>query len=344
MTAPDPQRDALVERYRDAVRLADEAGPSAALRERILSRAHERQAAALPGSSQPGVAAVRRHGAAANESRWRLQAFGSVMLGGVAALLAWHLYRSPDGGPGTQAVPAKIEAPQVAAGSEPASRREREPGKHGDPVPSTALPIDREQEAHQPRDTAAQRLATAPLAKGVDRKAAAIADASPPAAPPPAAPVAPPSAAPEPPSAQVSAPPPAPLAAPAASAATSASASASAPHTADALAKPAPRARREFAATPNTANAELFAAIERNDISALHAALAAGADPSARDANGHRPLTLAAAAGRSQLVAALLAAGADPHALDREGLSALQHARRRADTDSIELLERAGAR
>ncbi len=60
----------------------------------------------------------------------------------------------------------------------------------------------------------------------------------------------------------------------------------------------------------------LLTAAHTGDLDAARAALAAGADPEARDSHGRTPLLLAALAGRVPVAELLVAAGADPDAQD----------------------------
>jgi ankyrin repeat protein len=73
-------------------------------------------------------------------------------------------------------------------------------------------------------------------------------------------------------------------------------------------------------------DAALFAAIDREDIPALRAALAAGASLQAYDTVGHLPLVAAAAQGNAKLFRVLLDAGADIDAKDRNQNSAITQA------------------
>lgn len=77
----------------------------------------------------------------------------------------------------------------------------------------------------------------------------------------------------------------------------------------------------------------LLAAIAARDFAAAQAALAAGADPDTRDAEGATALMHAAHAGNLALVRALLAAGADVHVADSGGWTALHKAVHDADAD-----------
>jgi len=74
-------------------------------------------------------------------------------------------------------------------------------------------------------------------------------------------------------------------------------------------------------------------AVEAGDLARVRAALAAGADCNARDADGSSMLMLAAHAGRLDLVRALIAAGADVNATDERGWGALLKAVYNADLD-----------
>ncbi|GLF95695.1 ankyrin repeat domain-containing protein [Streptomyces yaizuensis] len=72
----------------------------------------------------------------------------------------------------------------------------------------------------------------------------------------------------------------------------------------------------------NTVHHQLLAAAERGDDAGVRAALAAGADVGARDAELRTPLLLAALGDHVQAARTLVAAGADPNAQDRRHDSA----------------------
>ena len=74
-------------------------------------------------------------------------------------------------------------------------------------------------------------------------------------------------------------------------------------------------------------------AVEAGDLERVRAALAAGADCNARNADGATVLMLAAHAGGLDIVRALIAAGADVNATDERGWGALLKAVYNADLD-----------
>ncbi len=67
-------------------------------------------------------------------------------------------------------------------------------------------------------------------------------------------------------------------------------------------------------------------AVHKNQLAAVHALLAAGADPNARGDNGLTPLMLAASQGEPEIVEELLRAGADPRLRGPLGWTALEQA------------------
>lgn len=84
---------------------------------------------------------------------------------------------------------------------------------------------------------------------------------------------------------------------------------------------------------PGYSASQLWQAIGLEDVAALQAALAAGADPNTRD-----QLTLMTplmTAERHSIASTLLAAGSDPRAVDRAGLSILHHAVQFDDASAI---------
>jgi ankyrin repeat protein len=60
----------------------------------------------------------------------------------------------------------------------------------------------------------------------------------------------------------------------------------------------------------------LMKAVQKNDLAAVNALIAQGADVNALDPNGDAPLVMAAYGGHTDIVRALLAAGADVAAVD----------------------------
>lgn len=85
-------------------------------------------------------------------------------------------------------------------------------------------------------------------------------------------------------------------------------------------------------------HARLRAAAERNDLAAFRAALAAGGDVNARDAQQDSAFLLAARNGHTEIVRAALAAGADLRALNRYGSTALMGPAYRGHVETVRLL------
>ena len=80
-------------------------------------------------------------------------------------------------------------------------------------------------------------------------------------------------------------------------------------------------------------------ASEAGDADVVSALLALGADPDAKDSQGHTSLMRAAFMGHGKLVATLLKCNASVDAIDAEGNSALHHAGRGSQEAIFELLE-----
>lgn len=91
------------------------------------------------------------------------------------------------------------------------------------------------------------------------------------------------------------------------------------------------------------AERNLIEAVKKGHAAIVHAFLAKGADPDAKDANGGPALIWAVARGKADVVALLIAHGADVNAADADGTRALDLARKRDERALIELLQRAGA-
>jgi ankyrin repeat protein len=87
----------------------------------------------------------------------------------------------------------------------------------------------------------------------------------------------------------------------------------------------------------------LLEAVQRGDVAAVRAELAAGADVDARDIDGATPLLYAAHRADLETVRALLAAGADPNAANRYGVAPLHEAGQVADAALLGALLDAGA-
>lgn len=91
-------------------------------------------------------------------------------------------------------------------------------------------------------------------------------------------------------------------------------------------------------------HARLRAAAERNDLPAFRAALAAGGDVNARDAQQDSAFLLAARNGHTEIVRMLVAAGSDVNQPGREGVTRLRHAERLGQAEVARMLRAAGAR
>jgi uncharacterized protein len=85
-------------------------------------------------------------------------------------------------------------------------------------------------------------------------------------------------------------------------------------------------------------HARLRAAAGRNDLPAFRAALAAGGDVNAPDAQQDSAFLLAARNGHAEIVRAALAAGADVGALNRYGSTALMGPSYRGHVETVRLL------
>ena len=105
-----------------------------------------------------------------------------------------------------------------------------------------------------------------------------------------------------------------------------------------------PHGFRRETAPPSTAyehellRTPLMFAAEAGHAEVVTRLLAAGADPNARDADGHTPLIYAAGEGQLSVTRELLEAGADPLLSGQRGESALHHAVLEGRLDLVELL------
>jgi ankyrin repeat protein len=95
------------------------------------------------------------------------------------------------------------------------------------------------------------------------------------------------------------------------------------------------------AAAPETPADAFYAAIRTNDLAAVNALLAKGADVNARDNDGGTPLMSAAAVGSTAVMTRLIEAGADVNARNTLGSSALTWATK--DVEKVRLLLDRGA-
>lgn len=94
---------------------------------------------------------------------------------------------------------------------------------------------------------------------------------------------------------------------------------------------------------PDQPTVNLYLAVQRGDIDQIERHIAWGSDINGLDADGHRPLHVAAAQGRYVIVKLLLKHGAERDAGDRDGNTALHHALLAGRTQVAEYLVRQGA-
>lgn len=83
---------------------------------------------------------------------------------------------------------------------------------------------------------------------------------------------------------------------------------------------------------------DLIEAIRKGHPAVVHAFLARGSDPNARDANGGSALHWAASRGGVEIARLLLEAGADPAAIDGQGRTPLQIAESKGRHRLVEFL------
>lgn len=360
-TSPPPSQDGLIEAYHRASELTGQASrPSQAVRDRILAQA-EAQARL---QSPPAQVGTRRP--AANESRWKLRALASVMVMGLAGLLAWQVERAPpepDQAPAATAAlpeatrealqlpPAQTTTPAdvgVPTGEAPLSAEAAPARRMAQPVPPAAP---------APQSAKAAPQADAPMrqqraATSVDAAGPAAAVAAAPAAAPATVPAAVPPAAADPFPASVAPTEPTErvervesaesadrLAPQAAARSTAKSAAAPSP-----AAAPLDSSARDTASALASAPMPLWRAAAAGNADAVRAALASGTSANATDADGRPALVIAVVQGdggprHQDVVRALIAAGADPARTDRQGLSAIDHARRLGQSGMLQALQ-----
>ena len=307
MSSNDDTRDEeLLARYRRAG--AHAAGPSEAVRAAILAESR-RVAEELAKQAPRAPLDVSRP--AANDSRWKITAFGTAG----AALLAALLF-----------------APRYWENAPPAQVSMAPP-----PAPNAA-PSFTEPARQSPSESDLQET----IVTGAKRRASKS-NAAPSPNPGAPAPALPPRVAqnyaPGPPSAPPSASnfivaPPAPAAGrrlPELSAQAAVG---------SVLPKPADRAS---AADSALKPATLQSAVTQGDLAQTATLLDQGAVIDARDESGRTPLMLAVTEDRVEIVRLLLARGADPNAADNSGHTPLQQATKRNLQDVAALLQQAGA-
>jgi hypothetical protein len=308
MSSNDDTRDEeLLARYRQAG--ADAPGPSDAVRAAILAESR-RVAEELAKQAPRAPLDVSRP--AANDSRWKITAFGTAG----AALLAALLF-----------------APRYWEGAPPVQVSMAPP-----PAPADAAPSYTEPARQSPSESDLQETVVTG-AKRRTAKSNAVPSPNPgapaPTLPPRVAQNYAPGSASAPPSASnfIVAPP-----APAAGRRLPELSAQAA--VGSVLPKPADRAS---AADSALKPATLQSAVTQGDLTQTATLLDQGAVIDARDESGRTPLMLAVTEDRVEIVRLLLARGADPNAADNSGHTPLQQATKRNLRDVAALLQQAGA-
>ncbi len=328
---PDAVDAALLERYRQASS-AEGLEPTEVVRAAILAegrRIAEQRAAAPPlrsfDTSRP----------AANQSRFRLAAFGTFGVAILAALLIvprWLI--SPASRPqmaATQSAPAS--ARDAAALKEETEPKENVPAAAAAPPPAeapaaTSVPQLARSRSEPPSAAGRQIAAGAPAKRPTQSSTNQIVENAPPGAP---GIFGLPSNADHVNSDAVTAA----RAAPNRSFSSSAASAASAA-SAGAAAAPPP--------ATSTSRTPLMAAVTEGDLRGAAMLLDRHASTEDRDGLGRTPLLVATTEGQVEIVRLLLAHGADPNAADKTGSTPLQLANRSQFTEIAQLLKDAGAR
>jgi hypothetical protein len=322
-TNDDPRDEELLARYRQAS--ADTAGPSEAVRAAILAEGR-RVADELAKRAPPQIIDVLRP--AANDSRWKITAFGTIGAALLAALIfaprywntsAEKLSMAPASAPASADVQtqAKAEAPQLAE------------VKPSDALSYTAPARQSPSESKSLQDVVVTgaRKKSSKSAGAPSLNLAAPAPTSPPSLAQNYAPGSP-----------------------------SPSLAGGAPPATAASVRPPDQSARAAVSNSLAASNDRFvggfsalkpatldSAVAKGDAAQAAALLDQGAVIDARDEAGRTPLMLAVTQDRLEMVRLLLARGADPNAADNAGHTPLQQATKRNLQDVAALLQQAGA-
>jgi len=341
MSRPDPddRPDDLTERYR-AASAQDPARPSDAIRQSIF--AHARMVAA-----DQTVERTRSHGTrrrAANDPSWRLAIAASVIVTGLATVLAWHFHaRGPVPGQRPDASSWDIgadkhlaAAPQVTGGATAAEPLPAESKASNAPAPNAVTARSRQrlvaqaESPHTPHDEASRTAHDETAAFKLEAGSATNSQEE-------LASVA------------VTAERNADLARNAKAASSESESPISSGQTAAAPAIPpsTPEARRSAApgaAASDRAKAQpappLIMAAESGDLAQIEQLLRGGASPEQADARGRTALLIATLRADLPMVRRLLTAGARADAADANGDTPLAVARRQGSPELIHMLER----
>jgi hypothetical protein len=334
MTSKESAQDKeLLERYRRASD-TEAAAPSEAVRAAILAESRRVAELRAQEARERRIDASRP---AANDSRWKITAFGTAGAALVAALLfAPRLWESAPPAPSAGGAVVAESADKAAASSEagaaqPPKLDSLRTSPSAEPLQEIVVTQAKRENSKAARAAPTERQRAEALAQSAPEEktyvqnyapAAPLADAAAPAAP--------------------AATPTAPTAAPAAPAAPAATPAAPAPEI-------APRVTSLNAArvadSKNTLQpAALLSAAASGDTVQTTALLNQGAALEARDEAGRTPLMLAVMQRKPEVVRLLLDRGADPNVADRAGRTPLQQAKQENLREIAALLERAGAR
>jgi ankyrin repeat protein len=300
---PEDSDGDWVKRYRQASD-TDAAMPSAATREAILA---EGRRVAASRAANPTMHRFDPKQPAANQSRWKLAAAGTVGAALFAAVLMFPHLGSPPS-PSTAKI---VSTPAVSAppSTPPASTESASDAlenvvvtgaRRASPPPSRML-ARKAQPTPAPEAAELDRNANSTLHEAQDATSDTLAGA------------------------QIA------RLAPAAPAAAS-----SAPA--------APGAMTSAAVRGNLMSDNLLTGVASGDLARVSALLDAGANPELADSMGRTPLLRAVIAQREDMVQLLLAHHADPNAPDHSGQTPLQRARLDGQLNMVSLLKRAGAR
>lgn len=292
----------LLERYRRASD-TETSAPSDAVRAAILAEGR-RVAAELAKNPSPPTFDTKRP--AANDSRWKFTAFGTLGAAVLAALIIAPRYKEtlPASKTATSTAAAPAAAPAENSANAPVVLHKMAPQ---DPAPAPKVQSAR---PSAPRDSL-QDVTTA--ARQKREETAATADSS--------------------------------LAAPRAYA-PQLEEKAQAAASAGAADRVAPRITNQIAGALQAAPspARLKAAAEAGDVAQTVALIDKGTDVNARDGQGRTALMIAVARGRLEVVRLLLQRGADPNLADNLGRTALREALDQNLNDIAATLKDAGAR
>jgi hypothetical protein len=323
MSPSDDTRDEeLLARYRRAG--ADSPGPSDAVRQAILAESRRVAEQLAKQAPRPPLDVSRP---AANDSRWKITAFGTAGAALLAALLFAPRYWE-------NAPPAQVSvAPAPALAAIHAQTKGDAPKL--EEMTQDAARSNAMTSRQSPSESNSLQEVVVTQANRRSAKSAGAASLSPPVP----APTAPPSVvqnyAPAAPSASQFG---AALPAPAARA-NSANLSARVAESAARAVTGGGVAAADSALQPAT----LESAVAQGDVTQAALLLDRGAVIDARDEAGRTPLMLAVTEGRVEIVRLLLARGADPNAADNTGHTPLQQATKRNLQDVAALLQQAGA-